>query len=377
MSKLENVLYIPYFYLKSKVTLLMKLFKDNGIVRFSEELILQVGDGFISLLNLLNLLRKLRKPPAVSDLDMPDPNEDEPGPEGGDPEPGPEGGDPPPGPNGDDSEPEDNNNNKKLDKGKGRAITPEEISEDNNNKKLDKGKGRAITPEEMSEENEYYQSKKLDKGKAKAIWPEEIPEERKESFTDYNEKIFQNDLERAKLNSLEESTKGESSRQGATLQERGDEEARVASLRKLMGESSTQGGSLGQNESAETQNESAETQNESAETQKEVEVSYDHYCAVAESRRATVRNFNDINMKLTSKDDNLSPEQRQFLLEESVQLKEDVGKYDLYIDSLKKLLNIPPEDQGYYPNNSSEESESEYSSSEEEEESRPHKRPKK
>lgn len=330
MSKFEYVLYILYDNLKFNITCIVK-FNENGLVKFNEELIPAIGEIVNGILAGLSIL--LKSDPENSDVEIPDPDES-----------GPEGNDPEPGPNGDDSEPEDNDSN--------------------NNKTLDKGKGKAITPEAIPEENESNDNNTLDKGKGKAkdITPEVIPEETKEKFIDYDEKKFQNDLERAKLNSLKQGN-GESSRQGATLQEREDEKARLDSLTEHRGESSPQGVSLGQNESAEKE--------------REVELSYDYFCAVSESRRATIRNFNDITVKLNSKHDNMSPEQRGSLLEESVQLKKDVDNYDLYINKIKNVLNIPSEDQGYYPNNSSEESTSEYYSSSSDEESRPHKRPKK
>lgn len=324
MSKLfNNVIYKFYCDLKFKDTL-VKFYED--FMPVIEEMVRTIIELIAILLN--NLINKKN-----SNLDMPDPNEDEPGPEGGDSEP-----------NGDDSDPQDNDSN--------------------NNKKLDKGKGKAkdITPEAIPEEDESNYNKKLDKGKgkAKAMTPEVIPEENKEAFTDYDEKMYQNDLEKAKLNSLKRDTAGESSKEGATLQQREDEKARLDSLREHRGEPSTQGTSLGPNESAETQ--------------KDVEVSYDYYCKVSESRRVMARNFNDIAMKLNSKDDNLSPEQRQFLLDESVQLRKDVTKYDIHIENVKKLLNISSDEEDNNPYYSSEESKSESS---EEEESRPHKRPRK
>jgi hypothetical protein len=336
MSELyDNVILKIYDDLKFYGNGFVKFYDDlkfygNGFLKFYEDLIPVIGDILGIIPELLISLLKNYSGNEEPDIELPDI------PENPSPDPSPQGNDP-------ESDGNDSDKNKKLDKGKGKAkaITPEVIPEDydsNDYKKLDKGKG-----------------------KAKATTPELIPEESKEPFTDYDEKIFQNDLEKARLDSLIMDNRGESSKQGAISGQNELEKARLDSLRMdNRGESSKQGASSGQNELVERQ--------------KEVELSYDHYSKVSESRRAMAQDFNDITMKLNSKDDNMSPEQREFLLNESIKLKNDVTMYDAYIESLKRVLNIPSEEEGNYPDYSSEESTSEYSS---DEDSRPHKRPKK
>lgn len=310
MLKYECVLYKIYDNLKYNVTWRMKLFNDNGILRFNDELIPAIGEALGTLLELLSIWLKNKSDKKDIDTDTAyfDKVDSEPSPDSGENEPGPG-----PGPGGNESEPDNDDSNKKVNKGKGRAITPEEESK-----------------------------------------------ERLEFYTDYDE-IHEKDIEEAKLKSLKSDKIGESSKQGATLQQREEEQARLDSLRGHRGESPTEGESLGQNKPTEKE--------------KEIVLSYGHYMDVTGSRRATIRNFNDITMKLNSKHGNMDPEQRQFLLEESLQLKKDVENYNAYIDYLKKLLDIPSDDQGYNSNSSSEESTSEYSSSSDEE-ARPNKRPK-
>lgn len=288
-----------------------------------------------------------------SDVDMADPNEDEPSPGGGGPDPGS---------NGDDSEPEDNDSKKRVDKGKGKAIEEERSEQDEYNQtKIDKGKGKAkaATPEELPEE-------------LPEVLPEEMAKESQKELTDDDEN-YSKDIERAIFNSLNEGTYGESPRDGATLVERVREQARLDSLEQDKGQSSTQGASSGPNESAETQGASLGP-NVSAERKKEVVLSYDDFRAASEERMAAVRRFNNITETLTSENSKLDAVQRQALVEESVGLKKVVQSMDTSIAALKDSLSIPSDDRGY--DSTSNEESGEYSSSSEEE-SRPNKRSKK
>lgn len=344
LSKLYDKLLLTFTYLG-------KLFNENSTVKFFEESLGELANSLGSALSSIGtLLQHLfnKSEGDNSDVDMPDPNEDEPGPGGGGP-----------GPNGDDSDPEDNDSKKKIDKGKGKAIEEEVPEEYYNQTKLDKGKGKAkaATPEELLEEP----SEEL---------PEELPEESKEASTDYDEENFQKDLERAKFNSLNDSTYGESSRDGATLVEREQEQDRLDSLREARGESSTQGASIGPDESAETQGASLGP-SKSTETQKEV--SYEDFLIASEKRMAAIRDFNSITETLNS-EDQLDAVQRQTLLESSIALKNYVQQADEHIAYLIDSLSIPSDDRGY--ESSSNEESYEYSSSSEDE-SRPNKRSKK
>lgn len=192
-----------------------------------------------------------------------------------------------PSPGGDDSEPDDN---------------------DDKNKKLDKGKG-----------------------KAKAITPELIPEEIQEP--DEDEKQTETDLEKAKFYSLREHKHGESSKEGATLQER-----------------------------------------ELAFTQEEINtgLSDDDYRKANGIRRDMIRDFNDIIIRLTD-DGNLSEAEREYLVDKSIKLRNEVTNYDNYLQYLKDVLNIQSsQEECSSKDDSSEDFTSESSS---EEESRPTKRP--
>jgi hypothetical protein len=276
----------------------------NGIVKYYDDLMPVILEWIIHIPQLIALLNN-NSSQEDSDNDLPN---------------DPDGPSPGPGPDGDDSEPEDNDSNK--------------------NKKLDKGKG-----------------------KAKATTPELIPEETEVVYTEYEEKIFQQDLEKARWESLKKDKKGESSKDGATLQEREDEEARLDSLQEhAQSESPKEGANLEQSESTETQKED------------NTELSSDHYYNVSGMRRQMAEEFNDITMKLNSKDNDLSQEQREHLLNASVQLRKEVTNYDNYLQHLREVLNIQPEDECSSQDNSGEEYSSDYSS---DEESRPAKRPKK
>jgi hypothetical protein len=352
----KHVLSKLYYNLMLNVTLIGKLFNENWTVKFYDELPTETGklvaEVLDTILALLSQYLSNRKADN-SDVDMTDPNEDEPSPGGGGPDPGS---------NGDDSEPEDNDSKKRVDKGKGKAIEEEISEQDEYNKtKIDKGKGKAkaATPEELPEE-------------LPEVLPEEMAKESQKELTDFDKKYFK-DLERAKFNSLNEGTYGESSRDGATLVEREQEQARLDSLKQDNGQSSTQGASSGPNESAETQGASLGP-NESAERKKEVVLSYDDFRAASEQRMAIIRAFNNITETLTSENSKLDAVQRQALVEQSVGLKKDVQSMDTYIAALKDYLFIPSNDRGY--DSTSNEESGEYSSSSEEE-SRPNKRSKK
>jgi hypothetical protein len=201
---------------------------------------------------------------------------------------------------------------------------------------------------------------------------------------------------------LKKDKKGESSKDGATLQEREDEQARLDYLQEMADEQARLDSlqeseyeqarldslqqseneqarldSLQKHEQGESSKEGASLeQSESTETKKEdnTELSVDHYKKVSDMRREMAQEFNDITMKLNSKENNLSQEEREHLLNASLQLRSDVTNYDNYIQHLREVLNIQPEEGCSSQDNSSEEYSSEYSS---DEESRPTKRPKK
>ena len=165
------------------------------------------------------------------------------------------------------------------------------------------------------------------KGKAKAITPEYITEEPKESYTDLEE-YFQDDLKKAKLESLKEINQGESSKQGANL-EHLDEQNKLRDLSE--------------------------------------------YHNTIRARKEAVRTFNDILDKIEKEGDSLSQKDKEYLLNESIKLKNAVNHYANHAQSLKNEMNIhSSEEECSSEENSSEDNWSEDSSSEE---SRPFKRP--
>lgn len=260
---------------------------------YLEDLISNLED----LIPIISELLSLNNPfmDGIDDVDIEpdedDPDEDEPG------EDGPSSGDSEP--DGDDSDPQnDPNKGNKLDKGKGKA--------------------KAISPESIADQSE-----------------ELIPEQSQKPYEGYDDQKFNEDIEKAKLNSLKEDTQGESSKQGATLEER-----------------------------------------EFFQEQQRIEAGYAEYEQACEIRSDKVREFNAIVDKLhKDNSDNPLPD-RENLVNESMKLRNAIDHYADYIKSLKSELNIPSEEE--YNNysseeNNSEEFETDNSSSEEE---RPPKRPK-
>lgn len=226
----------------------------------------------------------------LSSVDDSFPDETDFGEHGPDPDPDPDQNEPDP--DKDDS----NNDNKSRDKGKGkaRAITPEDTDldkpntdkDDSNNdgKSLDKGKGkaRAITPED----NEYY--------------------------TDLDEQRFQDDMEKAKYNSLEDFKSGESSKQGAYR----EYQASIEKEKKL-----------------------------------------DEYRYTERARKEALRGYNDIMDKIEREGDFMHPSDKEYLLNKSVERRTAFDNYNLHSQELKNELNINSSDEEFSSGeNSSEES---------------------
>jgi len=270
---------------------------EKKIMLFLEDLISNLEDLIPIISELLSLINN----PFMDGIDGVDrdniePDEDDPGED----EPGEDGHGPGDSePDGDDSDPQsDPNKDNKLDKGKGKA--------------------KAISPESIADQSE-----------------ESIPEQSQEPYTDYDDKKFNEDIEKAKLNSLKEDTQGESSKQGAILEER-----------------------------------------EFFQEQQRIEAGYAEYEEACKTRSDKVREFNAIVDKLhKDNSDNPLPD-RENLINESMKLRNAIDHYAEYIKSLKSELNITSEEE--YNNysseeNNSEEFESDNSPSEEE---RPPKRPK-
>ena len=307
---------------------LMLEFNEN-VIKFYDDLIPVIVEWGTLIPQLISLLNN-NKSQDGSDNDLPDDPDD------------PDGPGPGPGPDGDDSEPEDN---------------------DSKNKKLDKGKG-----------------------KAKETTPELTPEELEKLSREFEEKTFQNDLEKARLESLRVNKIGESSKDGATLQQREDDQARLNSLQQREDDQARLDSlqreddqarldSLKRHEQDESSKERASLeQSNLTETQEEdsSELSPERYRRISGIRRDMAKEFNDIAIKLNSDEIILSQEQRANLLSKSLYLRSEVAQFDNYLQYLREVLNIQPEDE-YNPPDSSEESSSEDSSSEE---SRPSKRPK-
>lgn len=278
-------------------------FNENVIVKFYDDLISVLVEWMTLIPQLISLLNKDSGQEGSDD--NPSENPDEPG-----------SG---PGPDGDDSEPEDNDSKKK---------------------KLDKGKG-----------------------KAKETTPELTPEQTQE-YTEFEEKTFQSDLEKARLESLRANKIGESSAEGAKFGERENARANLDFLKKPEQGESLKGDANLESHFNETQE------------QDDTEYSVDRYYTAMDLRRERAKEFNDITMKLNEENSSISPQEREDLVNKSVGLRSEVNQYDKYLDHLREVLNIQPENESNSQDNSEDNSEdysSEYSS---EEESRSAKRPK-
>nr|YP_010982488.1 cytochrome c oxidase subunit 2 [Acrocalymma vagum]WOH21445.1 cytochrome c oxidase subunit 2 [Acrocalymma vagum] len=175
------------------------------------------------------------------------------------------------------------------------------------------------------------------KGKAKVTTPEEM----KEWYTDLDEEREQDDIEKAKWNSLNEFKVGESSKQGESYKQ---------------GESSKQCESF-----------------EFLEYLKE-QKKFEEYHESQKLRKEAMRAFNDIMHKINNDGGNVDQKEKEFLLNESIQIREAFDYYSDKAQNLKNELNIHSSEEECSEQNSDGESWSEYSS---DEEFRPSKRPKK
>jgi len=299
---------LKFYYIMVSFYDIMLEFNEN-VIKFYDDLIPVIVEWVTLIPQLIAALLNNNSSQEGSENDPPD------DPNG----PGP-GSDP----NGSGSDPDDDDEskNKKLDKGKGKAkeTTPE------------------LTPEQI----------------------EQIRQDEEETFQINLEKARLESSENARLEAFKKSKVGESSKDGANLQEREDEKARLDSLKKHeQGKSSKEGASLEQSDITET------PKLGNTELSKQ-------YSQLSDMRRGMAREFNEITEKLNSKKSNLSPEERERLLSQSVHLRSEVTNYDNYIQHLRDVLNIQSEDE-YNSQDNSEEFSSEYSS---DEESRSPKRPK-
>ena len=163
------------------------------------------------------------------------------------------------------------------------------------------------------------------KGKAKVTTPEEM----KEWYTDLDEEREQDDIEKAKLNSLNEFKVGESSKQCESF--------------------------------------------EFLEYLKE-QKKFEEYHESQKLRKEAMRAFNDIMHKINNDGGNVDQKEKEFLLNESIQIREAFDYYSDKAQNLKNELNIHSSEEECSEQNSDGESWSEYSS---DEEFRPSKRPKK
>jgi hypothetical protein len=163
------------------------------------------------------------------------------------------------------------------------------------------------------------------KGKAKVTTPEEI----KEWYTDLDEQCEQDDIEKAKSNSLKEPKKGESSKQGENLEYL-----------------------------------------EYIEEQRK----YDEYRYNQKARKEAMRGFNDVLDKINKEGDSMDQRDKEYLLNESIKIREAFDYYSNNAQNLKNELNINSSEEESSEQNSSGECWSEDSS---DEESRPSKRTRK
>lgn len=289
---------------------IMLEFNENVIVKFYDDLISVLVEWMTLIPQLISLLNKDSGQEGSDDNPSENPDElgSGPGPDGDDSEP-----------DGDDSEPEDNDSKKK---------------------KLDKGKGKAIE-----------------------TTPELTPEQTQE-YGEFEEKTFQSDLEKARLESLRANKIGESSAEGAKFGERENARANLDFLKKFEQGESLKGDANLESHFNETQE------------QDDTEYTVGRYYTTMDLRRERAKEFNDITMKLNEEKSSISPQEREDLVNKSVGLRSEVNQYDKYLDHLREVLNIQPENESNSQDNSEDNSEdysSEYSS---EEESRSAKRPK-
>jgi hypothetical protein len=242
----------------------------------------------------------------------------------------------------------------------------QEGSDDNPSENPDEpGSGPGPDGDDSEPEDNDSKKKKLDKGKGKAIeaTPELTPEQTQE-YREFEEKTFQSDLEKARLESLRANKIGESSAEGAKFGERENARANLDFLKKPEQGESLKGDANLESHFNETQE------------QDDTEYSVDRYYTAMDLRRERAKEFNDITMKLNEEKSSISPQEREDLVNKSVGLRSEVNQYDKYLDHLREVLNIQPENESNSQDNSEDNSEdysSEYSS---EEESRSAKRPK-
>jgi len=187
-----------------------------------------------------------------------------------------------------------------------------------------------------------------DKGKAKATSPEYIVDTPAPSSVDGS---LHDDLEKAKLNSLRETTDlaytaGESSKQGAYRESMLHIEEK--NLRML------------------------EEKNQRMLEEKN-QAMLDEYIESKKARLEAVRAFNDIIDELDKKGAFMHPSDKESLLNQSIKLRNLVEHYSNHAQTLKDVLSIDSSEEEFSEDNNSEEYESENYS---DEEPRPSKRPK-
>ena len=129
-----------------------------------------------------------------------------------------------------------------------------------------------------------------------------------------DEKLYQDDIKKAKLDSLKGPDQGESSKQGEN--------------RGLI-------------ESFERQ----ALQNE-----------YDEYRDAKEARKQAIRQFNSIVDKLDREGDSMDKEFKEYLINESVKVKNAVDHYTNHAQNLKNALDINSSEEEFTSESSSEES---------------------
>ena len=230
-----------------------------------------------------------------SDQDIPDPDKNDFDPGKDIPDPGEDGSDP-----GKDS----------PDPGEG-GSGPGKDDPDDKSPYKGKGKARAISPESFEKDEEYSGK---GKGKARAITPE-LPEEPNTELDENLEDENLDDFEKARLNSLEdqfkqESKQGESSKQGASLayEEYLAEQARQSKL--------------------------------------------EEFHTLNKARIEATRLFNDTLDKIDREGDSMDPRDKEFLINETIRLREDITKISSHVENLKSELDIDSEEFDYDKDNS-------------------------
>ena len=239
-----------------------------------------------------------------------------------------------------------------------------------------KGKGRAITPEEFEEYKGYE-----GKGKGRAITPEfpeefELPklsEEPAEPSTDLEENPEDADFQKARFNSLKESHYKGPSQKGESSKYVGESSKHTEKGEHLISPDEKEEHLLSSDEKGEDLLSPDEQANRKLSL----------YNDINKARMEAIRAFNDIIDKIDREGDSMDERDKEFLLNESINIRKAVDNYTSHAQNLKDELNLNSEEANSEQYSSGEDWSEDYSDEESrpkktddsDEESRPSKRP--